>query len=160
MELGVLLLLALAVATVVIRSAIKSAPVPATAADWYVVFDINAASKVLGLWFYPVIALAQRENRTVAVTSRPDYTTKLAASRPPKKVSDDMWGVSVSYGRWLRDGVPFDEAGNPDLQDGSDFSAIIENYLLGEYKLHFATPIPVFYQVQIQKAGERAKREA
>ena len=160
MELGALLLLALAVATVVIRSAIKNAPVPATAADWYVVFDINAEKKVLGLWFYPVVALEQRENQTIAITSRPDYTKKLAASRPAKKVSEDMWGVSVSYGRWLRDGAPFDEAGNPDLQDSSDFSATVENYLLGEFKLYFATPIPVFYQTQIQKAVERVKREA
>ena len=160
MELGALLLLALAVATVVIRTAIMSAPASATAADWYVVFDINAEKKVLGLWFYPVVALKQQDNQTIAVTSRPDYTKKLATSRPAKQVSEGMWGVSISYGRWLRDGAPFDEAGNPDLQDSSDFSATVENYLLGEYKLHFATPIPVFYQAQIQAAVQRVKREA
>jgi hypothetical protein len=158
MELGTLLLFALAVATIVIRSAIKNAPMPATAADWFVVFDINAEKKVLTLWFYPVVSLEQRENQTIAVTSRPDYTKELAARRPAMKVSEDMWGVSVSYGRWLRDGVPFDEAGNPDLQDNSDFSATVENYLLGEYKLSFATPIPVFYQAEIQRAVERMKR--
>ena len=159
MELGVLLV-ALIVATAVIRSAIKNARIPATAADWYVVFDVNAEKKVLGLWFYPVVALVQRDNQTAAITSRPDYTSKLAATRPAKLVSEGMSGVSVSYGRWFRDGAPFDEAGNPDLQDSSDFSAIVENYLLGEFKLHLATPVPVFYQAQIKGAIERAKREA
>ncbi len=71
-----------------------------------------------------------------------------------------MWGVSVSYGRWFRDGAPFDAAGNPDIQDSSDFSAIVENHLLGDFKLHLATPIPVFYQAQIKDAVVRAKREA
>ena len=71
-----------------------------------------------------------------------------------------MWGVSVSYGRWLRDGVPFDEAGNPDLQDSSDVAATVEGYLLGEFKLHLATPVPVFYLAQISKAVEKVKREA
>ncbi|MEY4749567.1 MAG: hypothetical protein RIQ60_1781 [Pseudomonadota bacterium] len=160
MEFGALLLLALAIATLTIRSSIKNARLPATEADWFVVFDIDAEKKVLGLWFYPVVALEQRENQTIAITSRPGYTTKLAATRPAKQSSQGMWGVSVSYGRWLRDGAPFDEAGNPDLQDSSDFSATVESYLLGEYKLHFATPVPVFYQAEIQKAIGRVKREA
>ena len=132
----------------------------ATCTDWYVVFDIDAEKKVLGLWFYPIVAFEQRDNQTIAITSRLDYTSKLAAIRPAKKISDDMWGVSVSYGRWLRDGVPFDEAGNPDLQDSSDFAATVEGYLLGEFKLHLATPVPVFYQAQISKAVEKVKREA
>lgn len=46
MELGVILV-ALVIATVAIRTAIKNARIPATAADWYVVFDINAEKKVL-----------------------------------------------------------------------------------------------------------------
>ena len=115
---------------------------------------------MLGLWFYPVVALELRDNQTAAITSRPDYTSKLAATRPAKMTSEGMWGVSVSYGRWFRDGAPFDEAGNPDLQDSSDFSTIVENHLLGEYKLHLATPVPVFYQTQIKGAVERTKREA
>jgi hypothetical protein len=94
-----------------------------------------------------------------AITSRPDYTKKLAASRPAKKVNDTVWGVSVSYGRWLRDGASFDEGGNPDYQDSSDFSSTVEGYLLGEFKLHFATPVPIFYQNQIKNAVERARRE-
>ena len=159
MELGVLLV-ALVAAAVIIRSAIKNARIPATPADWYVVFDINAEKKVLALWFYPVVAFEHRNNLTVAITSRPDYTSKLAATRPAKIVSEGMWGVSVSYGRWLRDGAPFDEGGNPDLQDSSGFSALVENYLLGEFKLHLATPVPVFYQAQIQDAVKRARREA
>jgi hypothetical protein len=159
MELG-LLLVALAAVTLAICSAIKSARIPATAADWYVIFDIDAEKKVLALWFYPVVALEQRDNKTAVVTSRPDVTKKLAATRPAKMVSKDMWGVSVSYGRWFRDGAPFDETGSPDVQDSSDFSAVVENYLLGEFSLYPATPIPVFYQTQIKNAVERAKREA
>lgn len=159
MELGVLLV-AIVVAALIIRSAIRNARIPATSADWYVVFDINAEKKVLMLWFYPVVAFEQRDNQTVAITSRPDYTSKLAATRPAKIVSDDMRGVSVSYGRWFRDGVPFDEAGNPDLQDNSDFASIIENYVMGGFKLQLATPTPVFYQAQIKGAVERVQREA
>ena len=81
MELGVLLVALVAVA-VIIRSAIKNARIPASSADWYVVFDINAEKKVLALWFYPVVAFEQQDNQTVAITSRPDYTRKLAATRP------------------------------------------------------------------------------
>jgi hypothetical protein len=159
MDHGFLILIVLA-AVFSIRSAIKNTRIPATSADWYVVFDIEAEKKVLSLWFYPVIAFEQKNNQTIAITTRPDYTSKLSTSRPAKKVADSMWGVSVSYGRWFRDGVPFDEFGNPDLQGGSDFSAAIENHLLGEYKLHLATPAPVFYQEQIKVAMERLKNES
>lgn len=83
MEIG-LLLLALVVATVIIRSAIKSARIPATVADWYVVFDINAEKKVLGLWFYPVVALEQRDNHTAAITDtcpQPVWTHSFGMAR-------------------------------------------------------------------------------
>ena len=156
MDHGLLILIVLAAAFIV-RSAVKNARITATSADWYVVFDIDAEKKTLSLWFYPVIAFEQKDNQTIAITSRPDYTRKLAASRPAKMLSGSMAGASVSYGRWFRDGVGFDEFGNPDLQDTSDFSATIENHLLGEYKLHLATPVPVFYQEQIKVAMERAK---
>jgi hypothetical protein len=156
---GLFLLLVLA-AALIVRSAIKNARVPATSADWYVVLDIEAEKKVLSLWFYPVIAFEQRENQTIAITTRPDYTRKLAASRPAKMQTDSMAGVSVSYGRWFRDGVAFDEFGNPDLQDSADFSTTIESHLLNEYKLRLATPVPVFYQEQIKVAIERAKNAA
>jgi hypothetical protein len=159
MDQGLFILIVLA-AALIVRSAIKNSRIPATSADWYVVFDIDAEKKILSLWFYPVVAFEQRNNQTSAITARPDYTSKLAANRPAKKVSDGMGGVSVSYGRWLRDGVPFDEFGNPDLQDSSDFSLTIENYLHGEYKLHLATPVPVFYQAQFKAAAERVKNEA
>jgi len=153
----VLFILIVLAAVLIIRSAIKNIRIPATSADWYVVFDIEADKKVLSLWFYPVIAFEQKNNQTIAITTRPDYTSKLAASRPARMLSDSMWGVSVSCGRWFRDGVPFDEFGNPDLQDSSDFSAAIENHLLGEFKLHLATPVPVSYQEKIKAAMERAK---
>jgi hypothetical protein len=159
MELGVVLL-ALVVGMLVVQSAVRTAPLPATACDWYVVFDVDAEKKVLALWFYPVVAFERKDNQTIAITSRPDFTRKLAASRPATQVSEGMWGVAVSYGRWFRDGAPFDEGGNPDLQDSSDFSSTVEGYLLGEYKLHLATPAPVFYQTQIKNAVERAKSAA
>jgi hypothetical protein len=152
-----LFILIVLAAAFIVRSAIKNARIAATASDWYVVFDIEAEKKVLSLWFYPVIAFEQKDNQTIAITSRPDYTRKLAASRPAKMLSAGMAGVSVSYGRWFRDGVGFDEFGNPDLQDTSDFSVVIENLLLSEYKLHLATPVPVFYREQIKVAMERAK---
>lgn len=159
MDYGLLILLVLIVAFI-IRTAIKNTRIPATSADWYVIFDIEAEKKVLSLWFYPVIAFTQKDSQTIAITTRPDFTSKLAASRPAKIVSDSTGGVSVSYGRWFRDGVPFDEFGNPDLQSISDFSATIENHLLGEYQLRLATPVPAFYQGQIKEAMERAKNES
>lgn len=158
MELGILLF-ALAVTVFIVRDSIKNKPLPATQGDWFVVFDVDAEAKALALWFYPVVGFERRDNQTHAITSRPDFTKKLAATRPARKVNDSGWEVSVSYGRWLRDGVPFDEAGNPDYQDSSDFASTVENYLLGEFKLSLRTPVPVFYQQQIQNAVQRAKRE-
>jgi len=155
----IVVLLAAVVLALVVRSSLATRPLAATSGDWFVVFDIDAEKKVLGLWFYPVVGLRQRGSVTSPITSRPDYVAKLAASRKAVKVNDTMWGVSVSYGRWLRDGAPFDPEGNPDYQDSSDFKSIIERYLLGEFKLHFATPIPAFYQLQIDRAVEHAKRE-
>ena len=152
----ILFILTVLVAAFIVRSAIKNARTPATAADWYVVFDIDAEKKVLGVWFYPVIAFEQKDNQTIAITSRPDYTSKLASIRPAKMLSDSIGGVSVSYGRWFRDGVGFDEFGNPDLQDPADFSSTIEGHLLNEYKLHLATPVPLFYREQIKIAVDRA----
>lgn len=157
MELGILLVLV--VIAFVLNHAIKSRPLPATENDWFVVFDLDAEAKVLGLWFYPIIGFERRDNQTYPITTRPDFTKKLAATRPAKKVNDSVWGVSVSYGRWLRDGAPFDEVGNPDYQDTSDFASTVENYLVGEFNLRFCTPIPLFYHRQIQNAVERSKRE-
>jgi hypothetical protein len=157
MELAILI--AAVVLAFVVRSSLAAKPIAATSGDWFLVFDIDAEKKVLGLWFYPVIGFRHRDNVTSPITSRPDYVAKLAASRNAVKVNDTVWGVSVSYGRWLRDGAPFDPEGNPDYQDSSDFRSTIEGYLLGEFKLHFATPIPVFYQQQIERAVEHAKRE-
>ncbi|MGH8510925.1 MAG: hypothetical protein ACREU8_05955 [Gammaproteobacteria bacterium] len=152
------LLFALLVIAYLVYSGGKRHLVPAAATDWFVVFDVNAESKVLSLWFYPVVGFHVVENGTIAVTSRPAYTTKLASTRPAKKVDDGLWGVSVSYGRWYRDGAPIDELGNPELQDSADFCATVENYLLGEFKLHTATPVPIFYQGQIQNAVARSKQ--
>lgn len=130
----------------------------ATADDWYVVFDVDADKRVLTLWFYPIVAFRIRSDATIPITSRPSFTTKLAALRPAKKVKDDMWGVSVSYGRWLRDDALFDQAGNPEMMnDDSTFSSIVEGYLLGEFKLHFGTTIPAQYQQLITDARKRAK---
>ena len=55
MEVGALFL-ALIVAALFVRSAIRNARLPATCTDWYVVFDIDAEKKVLSLWFYPIVA--------------------------------------------------------------------------------------------------------
>ena len=134
--------------------------VPATGSDWFVVFDIDAEAKVLALWFYPIVAFERADNQTRPITSRPDYTAELVASRPSKKVNESMWGLSMSYGRWLRDGAPFDENGNPAYSDTSSFEDTVYDYLLGDFKVRFATAIPVLYLGQVQSAVERKKREA
>ena len=157
MEYGALLFAVLVVAYL-LYSGNKNRIIAATEGDWFVVFDIDAEKKVLGLWFYPIVGFRVVEDQTIAITSRPSYTKKLASSRTAKVVSDGLWGVSVSYGRWVRDGVLFDEAGNPELQDNSDFSTTVENYLLGEFKVHFATPAPIFYQEQVKNAVARSKQ--
>jgi hypothetical protein len=91
-ELGILLV-ALAVAAIAIHQAIKNKPLTATEGDWFVVFDVNAEAKVLGLWFYPIVGFERTDNQTIAITSRPDYTKKLAAARPAKKVNDNALNV-------------------------------------------------------------------
>lgn len=134
--------------------------VPATAADWFVVFDIDAAKKVLTMYFYPVVGFRIADNNTEAITSRPDFTKKAAARRPAVKDGEGVSAVSVSYGRWCRDGVMFDERGNPELSDGQNFMTTVEGYLLSEFKVWFATPVPEFYSALIAKASTRAKAAA
>jgi len=157
------LFIAVALCAYLLWSGNKNRLVAATERDWFVVFDADAEKKVLRLWFYPVIGFRSIDDHTVAVTSRPSYTQKLASIRLPKTVSEDVEGVSfesvsVSYGQWFRDGVPFDEKGNPDLQQRADFSHRVEGYLLGDFQLDYATPVPLFYQGQLRDAFERSKR--
>jgi hypothetical protein len=157
MDLSTLVLIVL-VAVLVWRSYSRSDYFGATANDWYVVFDVDADKRLLTLWFYPVVGFRIRDEATMPITSRPSITAKLAAQRPAQKVKDDMWGVSVSYGRWVRDDALFDDAGNPEMtNDNSTFSSIVKGYLLGEFKLHYGTTIPAQYQQLITDAWKRAK---
>lgn len=159
MDLGIWVLVVL-VAALLWRSYSQRGYVRATGSDWYVVFDVDAEKQVLGLWFYPIVALRIHDDQTVPITSRPSVTAKLAAKRAAQKVHDNMWGVSVSYGRWLRDDALFDDTGNPEMtSDGSTFSSIVEGYLLGEFKLHYGTTIPAQYQRLIADAAQRAQRQ-
>ena len=154
-----IVLAALVVAVFAVVRAIGKRPLPATEGDWFVVFDVDAEAKVLSLWFYPIVGFERRDNFTYPITTRPNFTKDLVSAQPAKKVNDSVWGVSVRYGRWLRDGALFDESGNPEYQDTSNFADIVTNYMLGEFKLRFGTSVPAFYERQIQSAVERAKRE-
>lgn len=156
MEYGVLLVAVLIVAYI-LRHDNKNRLIPATSADWFVVFDIDAEKKILVLWFYPIIGFRRVEDYTIAITSRPSYTTKLASIRPTKRIGDDLWNFSLSYGRWVRDGVLCDEKGNPEL-NRSDFSSTVESYLLRDFKLHLGTPVPRFYQELLKNAVVRTKK--
>jgi hypothetical protein len=53
-DLNTLLLIAL-VAVVLIRTRATSTYLPASANDWFVIFNVDAKEKLLTLWFYPVV---------------------------------------------------------------------------------------------------------
>jgi len=157
MDLGTILLIVL-IAVILWHSFSRQGYFGATADDWYVVFDVDAEKRVLSLWFYPIVAFRIRNDATIPITSRPSFTAKLAARRPAQKVKDDMWGVSVSFGRWVRSDALFDEAGNPETSnDNSTFSSIVEGYLMGEFELHYGTTLPSQYQQLIADASKRVK---
>lgn len=155
----ILLVLALAVIALVV-SRLRLHLVPATANDWFVVFDVDAAEKVLTLSFFPIIAFQTWNKNIYPVTSRAAHTKLLSTSRPAIKVNDSLQGVSISYGRWLRDGALLDANGHADYGDTSDFAGTVRSYLVGGFRLRLATSVPVFYISQIQNAIERKEREA
>jgi hypothetical protein len=70
-----------------------------------------------------------------------------------------MWSVSVSFGRWARDDALLDESGNPEMTDSSTFSAIVEGYLYGEFKLCYGTTISMYYQQAVIDACKRVKQD-
>ena len=128
MDLSTVLLIVL-VATVIWHGYFGRGYLAATADDRFVVFDVDAEKRVLTLWFFPIVAFRLRADVTTAITSRPSFTAKLAAMRAARKIKDDMWGVSVSFGRWARNDALFDETGHPETStDNATFSSIIESY--------------------------------
>jgi hypothetical protein len=160
MDLNTFSLLIALVAVILIRTRATSTYLPASANDWFVIFNVDAKKKQLTLCFYPIVGFRLKNDGITPITSCPSVTAKLAANRQPEKINDSMWGVSVSYGRWVRDDALLDESGNPEMTDSSTFSAIVERYLYGEFKLHYGTSIPVYYQQTIIGACERVKQEA
>lgn len=135
--------------------------VNATADDWYVVFDIDAEKKILAISFYPIVAFRIDSEETECVMSRPSLASKVATARPARKVNDSLWGVSVSYGRWVRDDSLFDEKGNPEMYgNGESFSRVIEGYLQGDFSLNFRTGIPTRYHERIVAIHEKVKTDA
>jgi hypothetical protein len=157
MDLNTLMLIVLVV-VLLIQGRPKRRYLPATPIDWFVIFDVDAEKKLLILWFYPVVGYRLEKDAVTPITSRPSITAKLSARRPAKKVKDEMWGVSVSFGRWARDDALFDESGNPEMADNSTFSSIVEGYLLGEFELHYGTTIPLYYQQVLANVWRRVKK--
>ncbi len=131
----------------------------ATADDWFVIFDIDAEYRVISLWFYPIVGLSFSGYKTTTVTSNPAETKRLQSARKEHRVNDGLFGLSYSYGRWFRDGVSFDENGKAEYLDASDFATYLSHYLVGEFRIRYATPIPTYYQTQIQVAHKLAKQE-
>lgn len=160
-------LVAVAIIAFTFYRAVNKRTLPATSDDWYVVFHENHISeekKVLGLSFYPIIGFERKNDDTIPITSRPKYTAAHARSVIPEKGRLVGEPASRTFAMWVRKGVTLTELGQPkDLgemdSDGfSGFSAMIENYLLRDFKLSCQTPIPVFYMEQINNAIERFKR--
>ena len=133
--------------------------VPATSDDWYVIFDIDAKSKVVSLWFYPIIGISGLWYEAKAITSNPSETKRLQKSRKEEKVNGGPFGHSFSYGRWYRDGVPIDSQGKPDTVSSDSFSTYMARFLVGEFNIRYASPIPIKYQLQIELAHQLAVQE-
>ena len=133
----------------------KRRPIPASSHDWYVVFDIDAESKTLTLWVYPIVAFRRESDTTVPVVSRPSFVTGLEKKRPLKQIDSSLWGSSYSYGRWVRNGATYDSSGNPESSSERDFYGVIESNLLGDFKIWYATPIPIELAEQVRLAATR-----
>jgi hypothetical protein len=133
--------------------------VPATSDDWYVIFDIDAEHKVLSLWFYPIIAISGLWHGAKVVTSNPSETKRLQQARKEEKINGGLFGLSFSYGRWYRDGISIDNRGKPDINSSDTFSKYIARFLVGNFNIRYATPIPIKYQLQIELAHKLAAQE-
>lgn len=153
------LMLAILVVVLLMQGRSKQQYVAATANDWFVVFDVNAETKQLTLWFAPVVGFHIGNDSVTPITSRQSFTAKLSANRPATKIRDDMWGVSVSFGRWVRDDALIDESGIPEMTDSSTFSSIVEGYLYGDFSIHYGTTVPQYYQQALTNAVGRVKRD-
>ncbi len=129
--------------------------VAATSEDWFVVFDVDAEEKRLGLWFYPVIAFHPLAESTLPIPSRPAHAAKAASMRPYKQVDDSMYGASGSSACWVRDNALFDKNGHPNSRES--FSEKIEGYLQEDFKLLFLTTIPDKYEKIIIKSRKQVQ---
>ena len=134
--------------------------VPATSDDWYVIFDIDANYKILSLWFYPVVAISGVWYEAKAISSNPSETKRLQKARKEEKFNDGAFGHSFSYGRWYRDGVSIDEQGKPEVLSSDSFAAYVAGFLVEEFTIRHATPVPIKFQYQFDHAHQLAERKS
>jgi len=153
------LMLAFVVVVLLVQGRSKRQYFAATAHDWFVVFDVDAEKKQLTLWFAPIVGFHLENDAVTPITSRQSFTAKLSTNRPAKKIREDMWGVSVSFGRWARDDALIDESGTPEMTDNSTFSLIVEGYLYGDFSIHYGTTVPQYYQQALANAVSRVRKD-
>lgn len=133
--------------------------VAATSDDWYIVFDIDAQNKVLSLWFYPVIAISGVHYEAKAIPSNPTNAKQTARRRSETRVNDEIFGISYSYGRWYRDGIPIDLQGKPDTVLNTNFTQYLASFIQNGFSIRLATPVPIKYDSEISNAHKKAKYE-
>lgn len=153
------LLLALIVIIIIFKGRSNEQTFSASGVDWFVVFDIDADKKNLTLWFTPIVGFLLKNKIAYPITSCDSYVSKLAKHRKTEKINEGMWGVSVSFGRWVRDNALIDETGTPEMTGDSTFSQIIESYLYGDFDIHYGTTVPQFYQLPLAKSVTSINKE-
>ena len=126
--------------------------------DWYIVFDVDAESKVIGLWFFPDVALSHNGFETRPVLSNPNDAYRLAKSRPEVKVNNEDWGLSYSYGRWYRGNISLKEDGKPETVFPDDFVHYLGQAFLAGFTVSPRSQVPTLYQRLIQRARLLASR--
>jgi hypothetical protein len=143
-------LLATLVSTVIFTGTTTSR-VPATAEDWFVVFDVDRVKMGLTLAFFPVLAFDITKGPTGVVTSRPDAVARLLSSRLTWTISEDACEHSCVFGYWIRDGATMDDSGS--AKGGVNppsFSEIVTRFVDAGFSVAASTSVPNSYRHTLQ----------
>jgi hypothetical protein len=133
--------------------------IPATSDDWFIIFDIDAKSKILSLRFHPIIGFSGTRDEAKAITSNPSETKRLTNARKQEKISNAEFGISYSYGRWYRDGVAVDIQGRPEVISNEDFETYLAHFILNDFNIRNIGAIPNSYQLRFVLAKKIATKE-
>lgn len=122
---------------------------PATSSDWFIVVHpngVDANVRTVSLAFYPVLGFRLRLGHCKPLTSRPYETDRHFDACQLLEVAS-----CGDYGRWFRNGVQYDQRGEP---TGYHFATIVARYREANFVV-YPHNIPAEYVPFLEKSDDR-----